>query len=217
MGLNLYTTNAGDLPKILPIMPLPGGILLPRSELQVPFSDVSNLSSVLGSSASNGTIGVVQSENRNGETLFRCGCAGKTFDVQEVEDIGFVLSITGICRFEIESELEFDGKCRRALVSYKKYEADIVQEADFLLDRERLISVLRTYCKKLNIFPNWKEIEGISNERLVTMLMMICPFDSKEKQTLLETVGYTEQSRLITSMMEMDVASVADVASFLYH
>jgi Lon protease-like protein len=198
-------------------MPLQGGILLPRSELQIPFADVSDLSSVLSSSMANGTIGVVQAETRNGDSLFRCGCAGKTFDVQEVDDIGFVLSITGICRFEIESELEFDGKCRRAVVSYEKYEADIVQEADFLLDRERLLSVLRTYCKKLNIVPNWKEIEGISNERLLTMLMMLCPFDSKEKQTLLETVGYTEQSKLITSMMEMDVASAANVASFLYH
>jgi Lon protease-like protein len=56
------------------------------------------------------------------------------------------------------------------------------------------------------LLPNARSFREISNERLVTMLMMICPFDSKEKQALLETAAYTKQSELITFLMEMYAA-----------
>ncbi|MDR3285124.1 MAG: LON peptidase substrate-binding domain-containing protein [Holosporales bacterium] len=217
----MFTINSNDLPDILPIMPLHGVILLPRSELQVPLADIGNFASVIfGGLKGSNYIGVVQVDDndneKNDEAIFRCGCVGKILDIQEFGDVGLVLSILGICRFEIEKEFDIDGTCRKAVVSYKKYESDIVEEADFELDRKKLISVLKTYFKKMNILPNWGEIKGTSNERLVTMLMMICPFDSNEKQALLETVGYTEQSKLITSIMEMDTASGIS-GSLSYH
>lgn len=219
----MYVENYKDLPTTLPLMPLKGGILVPRSELQLPISDLGHLSSVSSAIREHRYIGVVQSKDEGVEEeeklpLFHCGCVGQVIDIQENEEDKLILAIRGICRFEIERELPVEQNCRRAVVSYKKYEADIVHEADFSIDRYRLINALKAYCKKLKIKPNWKEISTISNERLITMLMMICPFDSNEKQALLETVSYIAQSQLITSIIEMESVSQNNLStSFVYH
>lgn len=219
MGVNLYTNNVGELPTLLPIIPVNDVILFPRSELQIPISKMIDLSSISEALKGDRFVGIVQSSNEKLDpfnSIFNCGCTGKVLDIQEIDDVGLILSIIGICRFEIKEELDFNQKYRNAIVSYEKYEADIVHEADFAFDRKRLISALKKYCKNLNIFPNWKEIEETSNEKLITMLMMICPFDLREKQTLLETVSYEEQSKIITSIIEMDNIPCNGCSS-LYH
>lgn len=206
-----------DLPTTIPLMPLHCGILLPRAELQMPVTEVGNLSVISSALQSGRYIGVVQARGTSDGDLFHSGCVGQVLDVQDNdEEERLILAIRGICRFDIREELPIEQNCRKAVVTYEKYAADIVQEADFPLDRYRLITALKKYCEKLHITPNWKEISNISNERLITMLMMICPFHSEEKQTLLETASYTEQSRLITSMIEMDSFS-SDSVSPSYH
>ncbi|MDR0624894.1 MAG: LON peptidase substrate-binding domain-containing protein [Holosporales bacterium] len=241
MGLML-TKSVDELPSVLQIIPLRGGILLPRSELQIPVNEVGSVASVISILQASNIVGVVQTDDENTENkpcaasdesfsmasaeksfekksdpIFKCGCVGKLMDIQDVGDVGLVLSVVGICRFQIEKEFDFDGQYRKAIVSYKKYEADIVQEADFPVDRGRLLNTLKMYCKKVNMFlPNFKDLRDFSNERLITMLMMVCPFDGKEKQALLETVAYKEQSELITFIMEMYMSGGASPSS-LYH
>jgi Lon protease-like protein len=113
-------------------------------------------------------------------------------------------------------ELPIENQSRRAIVSYDRYVNDIVCEADFSFDRDRLMIALRGYCKRRNINLDLKELASMSNERLITLLMMICPFDQNEKQALLETVGYVDQSTLITRLMEMNSVN-NQVSSTLYH
>lgn len=210
--------NEGELPQVLILLPLKGGILIPRAELQFPVSNLENLSSISEAMKGDRYIGVVQLREDLNEAkpdpVFRCGCVGRIHDLQENDEGQLMFSVCGICRFEIKQELPAYKACRRVLVSYDKYETDIVHEADFTFDRDRLISALKIYCKKLRIKPNWKELDRTSNERLVTMLMMICPFDAHEKQALLETVGYAAQSKLVTSLIEMDTFAHD---SLMYH
>lgn len=162
-------------------------------------------------------VGVVQvqSESEEGahDTLYHCGCLARILELQESEKGILGFSVQGLCRFDIKKELPEIFACRKALVSYTKYERDTVHEADFLLDRKRLLAALRLYCDRRQLEPLWEPIETASNEKLMATLMMVCPFTATERQTLLETVGYTDQSNLVTSLMEMDalipVSSVA--------
>lgn len=213
--------NHEELPSTVPLMALRGGILLPRSELQLPILDLRSLSAVSAAMREQRYLGVVQArfsedELEGEEGLFRCGCLGQVVDIQDKDDEPLMLAIRGVCRFEVKEELPAEQNCRRATVVYEKYKTDLVREADFALDRYRLIAALKRYCKKLHMEPDWHELANISNERLVTMLMMICPFDSHEKQTLLETVSYAAQSRLMTSLIEMGALPL-ELGSPVYH
>ncbi|GHS94563.1 ATP-dependent protease [Alphaproteobacteria bacterium] len=199
----------GSLPRVLPLIPLSRGILVPRSELHIPITDFAQLSSFIESIKGDSYVGVIQFRRENAsemmeDPLFGCGCTGRVLDIQENDENQLVFSLQGVCRFEIEQELPSEKNIRRALVSYEKFRADVVQEADFAFDRERLMFVLKPYFKKIHIHPDWQELSKTSNERLLTLLMMMCPFEASEKQALLETVGYEAQSKLVTSLVEMD-------------
>ncbi|MDR1907594.1 MAG: LON peptidase substrate-binding domain-containing protein [Holosporales bacterium] len=196
-----------QLPKVLTLLPLRGVILVPRSELRLPVTDFSHLSSITDAVQGDNYVGVVQFRGESDspeDDVFRCGCVGRVFDVRGDEEGHLMYSIRGICRFEITHELPSEGLSRRASVSYDKYQADIVQEADFSCDRERLIHALKVYFERMKIGTNLDELMEMSNEKLITMLMTICPFDAHEKQALLEREHYAAQSTLITHLMELD-------------
>lgn len=206
------------LPSVVNLLPLRDGILVPRSELRMPLSLLESLTSWTDAIKKDRLVGIVQireekSAKSRVEPIFRCGCLGRILDLQEGEDGGLVFSVKGICRFEIEQELPEAFPCRKAVVSYEKYERDDVQEADFVMDRKRLLDALRGYSQRLHLEPNWEELEIASNERLMSMLMMVFPFSATERQTVFETVEYTAQSRIAMLLMEMNAQGTVSTAS----
>jgi Lon protease-like protein len=65
---------------------------------------------------------------------------------------------------------------------------------------------LRAYFKLHGLSANWDAIETTPDERLVTSLAMICPFDPSEKQALLEAPTLAERAHLMLAMIEMAVS-----------
>lgn len=200
--------KTSDLPTYLPLLPVHGTVLLPRTQLPVPISQgFQGFSFLLESLKFSKMIGVVQPVSSSyipqKVELFRSGCVGNIADISEMEDGRLMVTIAGICRFSILNEITNDKGYKEAEVSYKRYEVDMVEEVDFSFDRERLMKALNSYFKTLDITPNWQEICNTSDERLITALTMVCPFDPREKQVLLEAPTLQEQSKIITTMVEM--------------
>jgi Lon protease-like protein len=214
MLFNRIPTETENLPSVITLLPLPGLILMPRSELKIPLGDLFSLSTI-AEVVSGGEliIGIVQTRG-SGDGVFSCGCAGQVLDHYEGSDGRIAFTVQGVCRFEIIRQLPPNGHIRRAEVSYDKYQMDVVHEADFSFDRERLMNALGKYCRKLQIEPPFGELAEMSNEKLISMLMMVGPFDSHEKQALLETKQFSAQSRLLTLLIEQNFG-VKD--SVLYH
>ncbi len=50
-----------------------------------------------------------------------------------------------------------------------------------------LLQILRHYFEVKGFSADWKQLESCGDERLVTSLAMICPFEVAEKQALLES------------------------------
>lgn len=224
-----WTENSPDkMPSVLQIIPLHDNILLPRTEIQISLMAFVDFISMKDLSKRDQIFGFVP-VSPDGH-LFHSGCAGHFKSVQHTEEAGPTVFISGICRFDIVHVYRKDNKSDSrkknsknilADVSYDRFTADIVQEADFKFDRKKFVLLLRNYCQKKNIQPNWKLLDNISNDRLLTLLMVMCPFHLQEKQTLLETSEYTDQISIMESIMEMDIASslqptVAN-SSILYH
>jgi carbonic anhydrase/acetyltransferase-like protein (isoleucine patch superfamily) len=53
------------------------------------------------------------------------------------------------------------------------------------------------------------EIQRISNEKLITALTMVCPFQPNEKQAILEIPSLQEQSRLVQALLEHAIVETA--------
>ena len=81
----------------------------------------------------------------------------------------------------------------------------MIVEDDFVLDRDPLLNLLKTYFRRLDISLNLEEINKVSNQKLITALTMVCPFLPSEKQILLETYPLKNQSLLIKTLIEMAV------------
>lgn len=197
-----------NLPTLIPLLPLHGAVLLPRSQLPIPIFELDYLSMIAESIKNHNMIGVVQPilKDLNVEEslpLFKSGCLGKITDINEAEENRLVITLSGISRFDIIEELPAEHGYRRAIVSYDRYTQDLVEEVDFSFDRLRLLKAVKDYFKIMDITPDWKEIDKTSNEKLITALAMVCPFEAREKQAILETPTLKEQSQIITTMMEM--------------
>ena len=73
------------------------------------------------------------------------------------------------------------------------------------LDRNRLSAALGAYFNLHEISADWEAIDETPDERLVTSLSMICPFDPTEKQALLEAPTLADRAEMMISLVEMAI------------
>lgn len=199
-----------ELPEGLPLFPLQGSVLLPRAHLPIQIYEPHHLAMVTEAIQGSGFVGVVQPSDirelfRDAvvQPLYTAGTAAIVSNFHEEEEGQFVVTLTGICRFDILKETQTPQGYRKASVCYDRYQSDLAEESDFVIDRGRLFPVLRRYFLNMEIDADWEEIEKTSNEKLLAALTMVCPFEPREKQALLETPTPAEQSQLITALIEM--------------
>jgi len=113
--------------------------------------------------------------------------------------------LRGVCRFDVEEELSSTRGYRPAIADWSRYRTDLAPEDPLSIDRARLLPSLKSYFKLHDISADWNAIEASADERLVTCLSMICPFEASEKQALLEAPTLAERSRILTTLVEMSV------------
>jgi Lon protease-like protein len=198
------------LPDTIPVFPLAGVLLLPRGRLPLQIFEPRYLNMTVDALATpDRLIGMVQPQDpetqERAPSLYRVGCAGRITSFSETEDGRYLLTLTGVCRFQLGEELATVRGYRRVVPAWTDYRTDFDDEIDSALDRQRLLSALRDYFKLHGIAANWEAIEQTPDERLVTSLAMICPFEPSEKQALLEVPDLPGRSSLMTTLVEMAI------------
>jgi len=68
--------------------------------------------------------------------------------------------------------------------------------------RDRLLGALKPYLADHAMKTDWKSIEEAPPSSLVNALSMICPFDPKEKQALLEARTVKERAEALIALLE---------------
>ena len=221
MGRSAFDPTIDELPDLIPIFPLQRALLLPGGRLPLNIFEpryLAMLDDVLSSHRMIGMVqpsgecgGAVDATHEHGATLYRTGCAGRISAFNETEDGRYLITLFGVIRFDIEGEVE--GKpYRRAVTNYQRFHADLEEDAR-PIDRERLLTVLSDYFEATGIEGDWETIKETENERLVTSLAMICPFEPPEKQALLEAMTLPERADTMTAIMEMSTHEAAKASS----
>ena len=139
---------------------------------------------------------------KDSTAIYEIGCVGRIISFKEATDGQIQITLRGICRFNIIDELPLMRSFRRIIPDFSNYKNDFILEKDMVIDRQRLLSDLRAYFEMENIEADWETIKQTPDERLVTTLAMVCPFEPHEKQALLESTDLSKRCKLIIGLIE---------------
>ncbi|PXW63810.1 LON peptidase substrate-binding domain-containing protein [Methylobacterium sp. B4] len=203
--------SPADCPGIIPVFPLPGALLLPRGQMPLNIFEPRYLAMVDDALRSERLIGMIQPDAEGGGSplaprLYRVGCAGRISQFAETGDGRYLISLTGVSRFRVESELAVTTKYRRCQVSYDAFAQDFEARAgEAEVDRESVLRTLRSFVDANELQVDWSGIEEAPNEALVNALCMMSPFGVREKQAMLEAPDLKTRAEVLIAVTEMEL------------
>jgi hypothetical protein len=204
-----------DLPTEIPIFPLSGALLLPEGRLPLNIFEPRYLAMVEDALGAGRMLGMVQGDpalprGERGSQVYRVGCLGRISSFAETDDGRLLITLTGLVRYRVAEEVGMRRGYRRVRADYAGFEADLSLDRPApQIDRAGLLAALRPYFRARGIEANWDGVEQTEDAMLVTTLCMVCPFDVREKQALLEAVSTEERARMLVALMQMDSHGMA--------
>ncbi|MBP6546877.1 MAG: LON peptidase substrate-binding domain-containing protein [Phenylobacterium sp.] len=209
--------SPGDLPQVIPVFPLDGALLLPGGELPLRIFEPRYLNLVDDVMAGDRMIGMVQTRaggERTRPNLAHVGCAGRVTSFNETSDGTYLITLTGVCRFEAGEELAVKTPYRQVRTAFAPFFGDLadaeVDPDEF--DRKRFAVALKKYLNRRELDIDWDTAETAPLETLVTSLAMGLPFEPLEKQALLEAPTLVERVDALTTLLEIDALEDGDDA-----
>lgn len=194
-----------DLPDDLPIFPLEGVLLLPKGQLPLNIFEPRYLAMIEEALATkHRMIGMIQP--RTDGSLYEIGCAGRITTFDETPDGRYLVSLNGIVRFKVVRELDQKNGFRRVRPDWSFFEKDMSEGAALDIDRTKLLHLLENFFEQHGLSCDWSIVKDTPDDRLMTCLSMVCPFEAGEKQALLEAGCCGERAKLFMTMLEIAAA-----------
>ena len=206
--------SIADLPRTVPVFPLPGALLLPRGRLPLHIFEPRYLAMVDDClKTRDRLIGMVQPREVPGggePRLHAIGCAGRLTALSETEDGRYMVTLSGVSRFRVVEEIEGFAPYRRCDVAWDGFERDLGQaERDPGFDRDRFLSLLGRYFDAEELKTDWSSLSEAEDELLINALSMMCPFEPEDKQALLEAPDLTTRRETLVTLIEFALAGGA--------
>lgn len=204
-----FHPRAEELPGEFAVFPLPGALLMPRGKLPLNIFEPrykAMIEDALGTGRMFGMIqpDPTQPEGPTGPGLFRVGCLGRLSSFGETDDGRYTITLTGVIRFDIRTELEEHRGYRRVRGDFSSFLGDLNVDAQPIgIERDALLTALRSYFNHRGVDANWDAIKRLTDDNLVITLAMVCPFEPVEKQALLEAGTIAQQADMLLMLLRM--------------
>jgi uncharacterized protein len=200
-----------DLPSVIPVFPLTGAILLPGADLPLNIFEPRYLAMTRDAVAGTGFIGMIQPSDPSSlaaePEIYKTGCLGRLTAHRDTPDGRILITLAGVCRFDVERELtERTTPYRQAVVRYDRFITDLAAEAGTPVDRVELIGALKRFLEIQGVNADWSGIEDMTCGSLVNALAMSVPFAPGEKQALLEAPTMDDRARILIALLDMAAA-----------
>ncbi len=154
-------------------------------------------------------IGMVQPNpmgGGDGKGLHSIGCAGRVTQFSETEDGRYMITLAGISRFRIQTEIDGFTPYRRAEVSWSGFERDFAPcEKDRGFDRGMFMQLLTRYFEVHELRTDWEALKEADDELLINSLSMLLGFDPEDKQALLEAPCLATRRETLVTLMEFSL------------
>lgn len=196
-----------DLPDTIPIFPLGGALLLPRSRLPLHIFEPRYLQMIEDAlKTSSRLIGMVQPNvvpGRDGPGLHTIGCAGRISQFSETEDGRYMVTLAGMSRFRVVKEVEGFTPYRRCDVSWDGFDLDLEEEEkDTSFNRKTFLDALGRYFEVRGLSADWETLKDADDELLINSLSMMLDFDAEDKQALLEAPSLSTRRETLVTLIE---------------
>ena len=211
--------NAADLPDTIPVFPLPGALMLPRTRLPLHIFEPRYLAMIEDAmKTKHRLIGMIQpretpvSEKRVGEKRLQAiGCAGRLTGFSETEDGRYMITLSGASRFRVREEAQGFAPYRRCLVDWAPFARDLgPTEDDKGFKRPQFMDLLGRYFAAMNLSTDWDSLKEAEPEMLINSLSMLCPFSPEDKQALLEAPTLDTRRETLVTLIEFALRGGAD-------
>ena len=205
--------KAVDLPQAIPVFPLNGALLLPGGQLPLNIFEPRYLNMIDDAMAGDRLIGMVQTRGGDPErpSLAPIGCVGKITAFAETPDGRYMISLTGLCRFELGDELPVGSPYRQVRARFGAFEDDLREDpAPMSIDKPRFLKALGRYLDHRGLGIDWDTAGQAPSHALINSLAMGLPFDAAEKQALLEAVTLADRAEALMALLEIDGAGGDD-------
>lgn len=213
MPINAEYRGPADLPKVIPVFPLPGALLLPRGQMPLNIFEPRYLQMVDDAFRDgHRLIGMIQpdvshSQSSERPILFKVGCVGRITQLAESGDGRYILELTGVARFKVLDEKTVLTPYRQCSVDFSPFVDDFVaRKGEDQVNRKALLEALTQFLKANQLKVDWDGIESAPNEALVNALAMMSPYGPAEKQALLEAPDLKTRAEILIAVTEMDLA-----------
>ena len=207
--MSAYRRTA-DLPQLIPVFPLDGAMLLPGGDLPLQIFEPRYLNMIDDVMAGDRIVGMIQSRSggdRERPKLAEVGCAGRVTSYAETSDGRYLITLTGVCRFEAGEELFAHTPYRQLRARYDRFEADLKDQSEAQAPeaaRARFARALKRYLNRRELDIDWETAHSAPLEALVTSLAMGLPFEPAEKQALLEAPTLSGRFETLSTLLEID-------------
>lgn len=215
-GNRIYLEQS-DIPDSVPVFPLAGALLLPGGQMPLNIFEPRYLAMLDAAMAGERLIGMIQPSGsdaplKKGSVPDLCpvGCLGRITSYSETGDGRYLMTLSGVCRFDVLSEVNDDAspfrQCR-----IRPWTSDFRSENEAkAVDREALLKSFRAYLDANNLEADWPSVERASTESLVTALSMMSPYSPAEKQALLEAGDLKTRAETLIAITEIALARASD-------
>ena len=199
----------------VPIFPLAGAILFPRSQLPLHIFEPRYRDMVRDALDGAGHIGMVQPLSMEGgnPSLYGVGCIGEIVGVEELEDGRYNIVLNGSSRFRIIAEADLDTPYRNADVDAAAFDDSEPPPLSLTL-RAEVEQEARRLGDVLGLAVDWAAVGRLDDEMLVNAIAQVAPFDIGAKQALLEAEKLEERADLLAQLMQfqrMATSAGADI------
>tara|TARA_R110002049_G_scaffold44333_5_gene130010 strand:- start:62265 stop:62909 length:645 start_codon:yes stop_codon:yes gene_type:complete len=199
-----------ELPDTIAIFPLAGALLLPRSRLPLHIFEPRYLQMVEDALKTDARlIGMVQPNpvpGRDGPGLHTIGCAGRITQFSETEDGRYMITLGGVSRFRVVTEIEGFCPYRRCDVNWDGFDRDLGKdEADNSFDRECFLDLLGRYFDARGLSADWDTLKEADDELLINSLSMMLDFEAEDKQALLEAPSLETRRETLVTLIEFSM------------
>ncbi len=197
-----------ELPTEFAVFPLAGALLLPHGKLPLNIFEPRYKAMVEDALAEQRLFGMIQPDEALpgaalGPRLFSVGCLGRLTSFSETGDGRYLIAVSGVVRFDVRAELAGRRGYRRVSADLSRFRRDIDPPPPALPQRAELLQALRRYFTKNGFDANWDAIEGMEDDELVVTLCMVCPFNTLEKQALLEAPDPLVRADTLVALLQM--------------
>ena len=210
-----------DLSRKIPIFPLTGAVLFPGTQLPLNIFEPRYVQMIDDALASpNRLLGMIQPDkpSQSGtKTLKRVGCVGRISSFNEAEDSRYLITLSGVIRFEVTEELDVTTPYRQIIANYNNFKTDVGTQNIDGIDRSKLLALVKRYLEHRKILADWEIIQQTPTEQLINYLGILVPFTPEEKQLLLEAKTLTTRSHALEALYQSYIFDLSGEKSDQLH